>query len=74
MNFKYKLTENAQTGDPTAGTRNWSKELLKKWDKEWDDNKAEMPQLSPDTQERIKNIAKKALSEKKCGNCKPIKK
>jgi hypothetical protein len=74
MAFKYKLSENKQTGDLHAGTKDWDKELLKKWDKEWDDKKAETSQSSPDIQERIKNIAKKALSEKKCGDCKPIRK
>ena len=66
MNFKYKLVE-----DKHAGTKDWDKELLKKWDKEWDENH---PKPSPDTQERIKNIAKEALSKKKCYECKTIKK
>jgi hypothetical protein len=65
MAFKYKLAENKPTGDPQAGTGNWSKELLKKWDKEWDEKQAETTPPS-NVQERIKVAVKKALSEKKC--------
>ena len=85
MAFKYKLAE-----DKHAGTKDWDKDLLKKWDKEWDEKQSETPP-SPDTQERIKNIAKEALSKKKCwdgyeahgkkmkdgksvNDCRPIKK
>jgi hypothetical protein len=69
MNFKYKLAEGVR-----AGTEDWDKELLKKWDKEWEEDKAEKAKLPQDFQDKIKNMAKEALSKKKCYECKTIKK
>jgi hypothetical protein len=74
MAFKYKLAEAEDKKRNThAGTENWSKELLKKWDKEWDEKQSETTPPS-NIQEKIKVAVKKALSKKKCGDCKPIRK
>ena len=69
MNFKYKLTE-----DKHAGTKGMFKDLLDKWDAEDKDKEAEIAKLPKDIQDKIKNIAKEALSKKKCYECKTIKK
>ena len=69
MNFKYKLTE-----DKHAGTKGMFKDLLDKWDAEDKDKEAEIAKLPKDLQDKIKSIAKKALSEKKCYECKTMKK
>jgi hypothetical protein len=61
MAFKYKLTE-----DKHAGTQGMFKDLLDKWNAEDKDKKAEIAKLPQDIQDKIKNAAKKALSEKKC--------
>jgi cell division protein FtsB len=69
MNFKYKLTE-----DKHAGTKGMFRDLLDKWDAEDKDKEAEIAKLPKDIQDKIKNIAKEALSKKKCYECKTIKK
>jgi cell division protein FtsB len=69
MNFKYKLTE-----DKHAGTQGMFRDLLDKWDAEDKDKEAEIAKLPQDLQDKIKNIAKEALSKKKCYECKTIKK
>ena len=69
MNFKYKLTE-----DKHAGTKSMFRDLLDKWDAEDKDKEAEIAKLPQDLQDKIKNIAKEALSKKKCYECKTIKK
>ena len=69
MNFKYKLTE-----DKHAGTKGMFRDLLDKWDAEDKDKEAEIAKLPQDLQDKIKNIAKEALSKKKCYECKTIKK
>ena len=69
MNFKYKLTE-----DKHAGTQGMFRDLLDKWDAEDKDKEAEIAKLPKDIQDKIKNIAKEALSKKKCYECKTIKK
>jgi uncharacterized protein YaaR (DUF327 family) len=72
MAFKYKLAEveNKKT-NTHAGTKDWDKKFLQQWDKEWDEKQSE---LSQDLQDKIKGIAKEALSKKKCYECKTIKK
>jgi len=72
MAFKYKLAEveNKKT-NTHAGTKDWDKKFLQQWDKEWDEKQSE---LSQDLQDKIKNIAKEALSKKKCYECKTMKK
>ena len=69
MNFKYKLAE-----DKHAGTKGMFRDLLDKWDAEDKDKEAEIAKLPKDIQDKIKNIAKEALSKKKCYECKTIKK
>ena len=69
MNFKYKLTE-----DKHAGTKGMFKDLLDKWDAEDKNKEAEIAKLPQDLQDKIKNIAKEALSKKKCYECKTMKK
>lgn len=69
MNFKYKLTE-----DKYAGTQGMFRDLLDKWDAEDKDKEAEMAKLPKDLQDKIKSIAKEALSKKKCYECKTMKK
>ena len=69
MNFKYKLTE-----DKHAGTKGMFRDLLDKWDAEDKDKEAEIAKLPKDIHDKIKNIAKEALSKKKCYECKTIKK
>jgi cell division protein FtsB len=69
MAFKYKLIE-----DKHAGTKDMFKDLLNKWDAEDKDKEAEIAKLPKDLQDKIKNIAKEALSKKKCYECKTIKK
>jgi hypothetical protein len=69
MAFKYKLTE-----DKHAGTKGIFKDLLDKWDAEGKEKEAEIAKLPKDLQDKIKNMAKEALSKKKCYECKTIKK
>ena len=69
MAFKYKLIE-----DKHAGTKDMFKDLLNKWDAEDKDKEAEIAKLPKDLKDKIKNIAKEALSKKKCYECKTIKK
>lgn len=69
MNFKYKLTE-----DKYAGTQGMFRDLLDKWDAEDKDKEAEIAKLPKDLQDKIKSIAKEALSKKKCYECKTMKK
>jgi cell division protein FtsB len=69
MTFKYKLTE-----DKHAGTKGMFRDLLDKWDAEDKDKEAEIAKLPQDLQNKIKNIAKEALSKKKCYECKTVKK
>ena len=69
MAFKYKLVE-----DKHAGTKDMFKDHLNKWDTEDKDKEAEIAKLPKDLQDKIKNIAKEALSKKKCYECKTIKK
>ena len=61
MTFKYKLAE-----DKHAGTKGMFDKQLDKWNKEWEEDKAEIAKLPKEIQDKIKNAAKKALSEKKC--------
>ena len=61
MAFKYKLAE-----DKHAGTKGMFDKQLDKWNKEWEEDKAEIAKLPKEIQDKIKNAAKKALSEKKC--------
>lgn len=67
MNFKYKLAESK----PHPEEANILRRELDKWNKEWDEKQSELSQA---LQDKIKNITEKVLSEKKCGDCKPIKK
>ena len=67
MNFKYKLAESK----PHPEEANILRKELEKWNKEWDEKQSE---LSQDFQDKIKNMAKEALSKKKCYECKTIKK
>ena len=69
MNFKYKLAE-----DKFAGTQGMFRDLLDKWDAEDKDKEAEIAKLPKDLQDKIKSIAKEALSKKKCYECKTMKK
>jgi hypothetical protein len=69
MNFKYKLAE-----DKHAGTKGMFDKQLAQWDKEWEENKEKIAKLPKELQDKIKAAAKKALSENKCGGCKPIRK
>ena len=69
MNFKYKLAE-----DKHAGTKGMFRDLLDKWDAEDKDKEAEIAKLPKDLQDKIKSIAKEALSKKKCYECKTMKK
>jgi cell division protein FtsB len=69
MAFKYKLTE-----DKYAGTQGMFKDLLDKWNAEDKEKEAEIAKLPQDLQDKIKGIAKEALSKKKCYECKTIKK
>jgi uncharacterized protein YaaR (DUF327 family) len=72
MTFKYKLAEvEDKKRNTKAGTENWDKKFLQQWDKEWDEKQSKLPQ---DLQDKIKNMAKEALSKKKCYECKTIKK
>jgi len=61
MAFKYKLAE-----DKHAGTKGMFDKQLDKWNEEWEKDKAEIAKLPKEIQDKIKNAAKKALSEKKC--------
>ena len=67
MAFKYKLAESK----PHPEEANILRKELDKWNKEWDEKQSE---LSQDLQDKIKGIAKEALSKKKCYECKTIKK
>ena len=67
MAFKYKLSESK----PHPEKANILRKELEKWNKEWDEKQSE---LSQDFQDKIKNMAKEALSKKKCYECKTIKK
>jgi hypothetical protein len=67
MAFKYKLSESK----PHPEEANILRKELEKWNKEWDEKQSE---LSQDFQDKIKNMAKEALSKKKCYECKTIKK
>ena len=69
MAFKYKLAE-----DKHAGTKGMFRDLLDKWDAEDKDKKAEIAKLPQDIQDKIKNMAKEALSKKKCYECKTNRK
>jgi hypothetical protein len=69
MAFKYKLTE-----DKYAGTQGMFKDLLDKWNAEDKEKEAEIAKLPQNLQDKIKGIAKEALSKKKCYECKTIKK
>ena len=69
MSFKYKLTK-----DKYAGTQGMFRDLLDKWDAEDKDKEAEIAKLPKDLQDKIKSIAKEALSKKKCYECKTMKK
>lgn len=69
MSFKYKLVE-----DKYAGTQGMFRDLLDKWDAEDKDKEAEIAKLPKDLQDKIKSIAKEALSKKKCYECKTMKK
>ena len=69
MAFKYKLTE-----DKHAGTKGMFDKQLAQWDKEWEEKKSEIAKLPKELQDKIKATAKKALSEKKCYECKTMKK
>jgi hypothetical protein len=69
MAFKYKLAENKH-----AGTQDMFKDLLDKWNAEDKEKEAEIAKLPQDLQDKIKNMAKEALSKKKCYECKTIKK
>ena len=69
MSFKYKLTE-----DKHVGTKGMFRDLLDKWDAEDKDKEAEIAKLPKDLQDKIKSIAKEALSKKKCYECKTMKK
>ena len=62
MNFKYKLVESK----PHPEEANILRKELGKWNKEWEEDKAEIAKLPKEIQDKIKNAAKKALSEKKC--------
>ena len=50
------------------------RKMVYKWDAEDKDKEAEIAKLPKDIQDKIKNIAKEALSKKKCYECKTIKK
>jgi hypothetical protein len=67
MAFKYKLAESK----PHPEEANILRKELDKWNKEWDEKQSE---LSQDFQDKIKNMAKEALSKKKCYECKTIRK
>ena len=69
MAFKYKLAE-----DKHAGTGGMFDKQLAQCDKEWKEKEAEIAKLPKELQDKIKAAAKKALSEKKCYECKTIKK
>jgi cell division protein FtsB len=69
MTFKYKLAE-----DIKAGTQGMFRDLLDKWNAEDKEKEAEIAKLPQDLQDKIKGIAKEALSKKKCYECKTIKK
>ena len=69
MAFKYKLAE-----DKHAGTKDMFRDLLDKWDAEGKEKEAEMAKLPQDLQDKIKNMAKEALSKKKCYECKTNRK
>jgi len=69
MAFKYKLAE-----DKYAGTKGMFRDLLDKWDAEGKEKEAEMAKLPQDLQDKIKNMAKEALSKKKCYECKTNRK
>ena len=69
MAFKYKLTE-----DKHAGTSGMFDKYLAQWKAEDKDKEAEIAKLPQDLQDKIKNIAKEALSKKKCYECKTMKK
>jgi cell division protein FtsB len=69
MAFKYKLTE-----DKYAGTQGMFKDLLDKLNAEDKEKEAEIAKLPQNLQDKIKGIAKEALSKKKCYECKTIKK
>jgi light-regulated signal transduction histidine kinase (bacteriophytochrome) len=67
MAFKYKLAESK----PHPEEADILRKELNKWNEEWDKKQSE---LSQDLQDKIKGIAKEALSKKKCYECKTIKK
>jgi phosphoribosylaminoimidazole-succinocarboxamide synthase len=69
MAFKYKLAE-----DKYAGTKGMFRDLLDKWDAEGKEKEAEIAKLPQDIQDKIKKMAKEALSKKKCYECKTIRK
>ena len=69
MAFKYKLAE-----DKHAGTKGMFRDLLDKWDAEGKEKETEMSKLPQDLQDKIKNMAKEALSKKKCYECKTNRK
>ena len=69
MAFKYKLAE-----DKHAGTKGMFDKYLSQWDAEDKEKEAEIAKLPKDIQDKIKNIAKEALSKKKCYECKTMKK
>jgi hypothetical protein len=70
MNFKYKLAESK----PHPEEANILRKELDKWNKEWEEDKEKIAKLPKELQDKIKAAAKKALSENKCGGCKPIRK
>lgn len=70
MNFKYKLAESKPHPEEASILR----KELDKWNKEWEEDKAEKAELPQDLQDKIKSIAKEALSKKKCYECKTMKK
>jgi endo-alpha-1,4-polygalactosaminidase (GH114 family) len=69
MAFKYKLAE-----DKDAGTKGMFRDLLDKWNAEDKEKEAEIAKLPQDLQDKIKNMAKEALSKKKCYECKTNRK
>jgi phosphoribosylaminoimidazole-succinocarboxamide synthase len=69
MAFKYKLAE-----DKYAGTKGMFRDLLDKWDAEGKEKEAEIAKLPQDIQDKIKKMAKEALSKKKCYECKTNRK
>jgi len=70
MAFKYKLAESK----PHPEEANILRKELDKWNKEWEEKEAEIAKLPQDLQDKIKNMAKEALSKKKCYECKTNRK